>query len=115
MDCNFYVYALINPKDNNIFYIGKGCKNRMNDHFLDCYKVNQNKIKKIKEIKAKGYKPYSIKIADKLPEVMAFKIEAYLINTISNLTNLKTPKNNGKIHLNYRLEKPNRYEKAKII
>ena len=28
----YYVYHLIDPRDNSVFYIGKGTGNRINDH-----------------------------------------------------------------------------------
>lgn len=35
----FYVYAYIDPRDNTVFYIGKGVGTRATDHLL--IKVNQ--------------------------------------------------------------------------
>jgi hypothetical protein len=110
MDCNYYVYALINPIDNTAFYIGKGKGDRMYQHLKESEQTNENKLNKIKEIRESGYEPLAVKILDNLPEILAFKNEAYLINTIDNLTNVIIPKNYGKIIGDYKLEDPIRYE-----
>jgi len=110
MACNYYVYALINPINNTAFYIGKGKGKRMYQHLLDGETTNDIKLAKIKEIREQGYEPFAVKILDKLPEVLAFKNEAYLINTMNNLTNLIIPKNDGKISIEYKLEEPIRLE-----
>ncbi|MCF6276650.1 MAG: GIY-YIG nuclease family protein [Candidatus Magasanikbacteria bacterium] len=49
----YYVYFLIDPKNNKVFYVGKGKGNRINHHFLgalDDKKNESEKIEKIKEI-----------------------------------------------------------------
>jgi hypothetical protein len=110
MACNYYVYALINPIDNTAFYIGKGKGDRMYQHLLNSEVVNDIKLSKIKEIREQGYEPYPVKIIDNIPEILAYKNEAYLINTIENLTNLQIPKNNGKLLIEYKIEEPIRIE-----
>ena len=32
---NYYVYCLIDPRNNEVFYIGKGCGNAGGYHFLN--------------------------------------------------------------------------------
>ncbi len=39
-----YVYALIDPRDSKIFYVGQGTSNRVFDHFNDADKLNPQKI-----------------------------------------------------------------------
>lgn len=110
MACNYYVYALINPIDNTAFYIGKGKGKRMYQHLLDGETSNDIKLAKIKEIREQGHEPFAIKILDNLPEILAFKNEAYLINTMNNLTNMQIPKNYGKLLVDYKLEEAIRLE-----
>ena len=101
---------LIDPRNNKPFYIGKGVGNRCYHHLRDSETVNEAKQKTIAEIKACGLIPDVVIINDNLPEVLAFNIEAYLINTIPDLTNIQKPKNNGKVIGSFRVEDVIRYE-----
>lgn len=53
---NYYVYELIDPRDNTTFYIGKGSKKRAKSHFLpsSCGE-NPHKDNKIKQLKELGF------------------------------------------------------------
>ena len=46
-----YVYLYIDPRDNTVFYIGKGQNNRVFDHLKD--KNENEKVKRIAEIMEK--------------------------------------------------------------
>ena len=37
---NYYVYALKDPRDNSISYIGKGTHQRVNQHEIEASKLN---------------------------------------------------------------------------
>ena len=41
----YYVYALIDPRDNRIFYIGKGKGNRIFQHAKDALGCNDQSLK----------------------------------------------------------------------
>ena len=82
-DHNYYVYALIDPRDNEIFYIGKGKGDRYKAH----YKTNnkdENKAKKAKtrQIKTSGYEVEVVKLLAYLNEETAFQIEKIIIYNI---------------------------------
>ena len=86
-----YVYALIDPFTDKIFYVGKASgNNRAFDH-LKSSKVESEKKQIIKEIRAKNAEPkieilrYGLET-----EKMAFEIEASIIDTLGleNLTNI---------------------------
>ena len=66
----YYVYALADPRDNKIFYIGKGINNRIFQHEekLD----NSNKSNRIKEILSSGNKIKKLIISYGLSEKEAF-------------------------------------------
>lgn len=77
----FYVYMLLDPRKNNQpFYVGKGCGDRINLHerFKDCNK-NTFKDRTIKAIHKKGLKIKKVKVADNLTELEAYELEESLI------------------------------------
>ena len=82
----YYVYALIDPRVNQIFYIGKGSHNRVFEHeeedINDPYS-NKDKLNKIKAIKKAGYDIGKIIINDNLTEDEAYAAEASLINAFN--------------------------------
>lgn len=41
----YYVYALVDPRDNRIFYIGKGKGNRIFQHAKDALNDNDQSLK----------------------------------------------------------------------
>jgi hypothetical protein len=89
----FYVYVLIDPRNDEIFYVGKGCGNRHAAHLKEWKAgrvVNADKFARIGEIVRSGHKPMSKIVMDGLQERRAFAEEAILIANlgISNLTNL---------------------------
>lgn len=77
----YYVYALADPRDNKIFYIGKGINNRIFQHEekLD----NSNKSNRIKEILSSGNKIKKLIISYGLSEKEAFVAESTLINIMN--------------------------------
>ena len=80
----YYVYALADPRDNKIFYIGKGINNRIFQHEekLD----NSNKSNRIKEILSSGNKIKKLIISYGLSEKEAFVAESTLINIMNYTT-----------------------------
>ncbi|MBI4929699.1 MAG: hypothetical protein HY841_02975 [Bacteroidetes bacterium] len=85
-----YVYALIDPFDKKIFYVGKASSNnRAYDH-LKATNSESKKIKKIKEIRSRNKQPIVEIIRYGLAsEKIALEVEASIIDTvgIENLTN----------------------------
>lgn len=84
----FYVYAYVDPRNGEIFYIGKGKGDRAFYHLDDCGETR--KVVLIREIKAAGSTPQIHILVHGLTEKEALRIEAVCIDTIgfSKLTNL---------------------------
>ena len=80
----FYVYALRDPRNNEIFYVGKGQKNRWFNHIEEAHKkINDPKLKlqRIREIEAAGHEvvPFIIRSGIK-SEAHAYDVEAAVIH-----------------------------------
>lgn len=89
----YYVYLLIDPRNNKIFYVGKGKGNRINQHLLGTLndKTHETeKIKKIREIQNSGLEVKHIVLRHELTEKEAFEVESAVIDVLGkdNLTNL---------------------------
>lgn len=82
-ELTYYVYGLIDPRDNSIFYIGKGKDDRALSHFYDHVlkkEGNTRKTAKIKKLQSLGYKPMIEFFAQNIEdEQLAYKIEESLI------------------------------------
>ena len=82
----YYVYGLIDPRDKQIFYIGKGTENRVFEHERESQENPDSeklKLKTISEIKDKGFEVEKIIINSNLSEEEAFAAEASLINAFN--------------------------------
>ena len=97
----YYVYGLLDPRDNEVFYIGKGKGNRLTAHVKETADATNNapKHQRIRQVETSGYDVRQIYLAKDIEnEGEAFAIESMLIyeakchNIVlglkSNLTNL---------------------------
>lgn len=81
----FYVYALIDPRDEKVFYIGKGTGNRVFSHEYESGKSRNSekqKLLKIQEIENSGFSVKRLIVNWGLTENEAFVAEASLINLL---------------------------------
>lgn len=81
-----YVYGLIDPRTNKLFYIGKGTGNRVFEHeneSLNNPESTKLKLRTIKEIKDAGYEIKKVILNSNLTEDQAFAAEAALINAFN--------------------------------
>ena len=85
----FYVYALIDPRSNQIFYIGKGTGNRVFSHEVESGKSPKSekvKLQRIQEIESAGYDVKRLIVNWGLTEAEAFAAEATLINLMNYIS-----------------------------
>lgn len=95
----YYVYCLVDPRDNKIFYVGKGYGNRVFNHAADSLNENLDSLKlnTIRDICKEGLKVGYYIIRHGLSENEAYIVESALIdvltyekfNTESILTNIQ--------------------------
>ena len=88
----YYVYVLVDPRDDKVFYVGKGKGRRAYAHVMECRRgliKNQNKYFRIQDIIRSGRSVAHFCVADGLPELDAYRLERDLIAGIgrANLTN----------------------------
>lgn len=88
----FYVYALIDPRDEKVFYIGKGTGNRVFSHELESEKMHgseKKKLQKIREIENDGLFVKRLIVNWGLSENEAFVAEATLINLLNRMPSIQ--------------------------
>jgi len=87
----FYVYRLIDPRNGETFYVGKGKGNRVFSHIRAEQKLDgdetDNKLKRIHEIHLAGFEVAHVIHRHGMDEDTAFEVEAALIDAYPGLTN----------------------------
>lgn len=87
-----YVYRLIDPRNGETFYVGKGKGNRVFSHIRLERKLEgddlDNKVKRIREIHAVGLQVGHVIHRHGLDDRTAFEVEAALMDAYPGLTNL---------------------------
>ncbi|MEQ1830605.1 MAG: hypothetical protein ABL921_31930 [Pirellula sp.] len=84
-----YVYRLIDPRNGETFYVGKGKGNRVFAHIraeIDTDDPN-DKLKRIHEIRAAGFDVGHVIHRHGLDDKTAFEVEAALIDAYPGITN----------------------------
>lgn len=81
----YYVYALVDPRDNKIFYIGKGVGDRVFQHCACAIDSDEHSLKldTIRQILAEGLDVKHYIVRHKLTEEMAFIVESTLIDLLT--------------------------------
>jgi hypothetical protein len=89
-----YVYRLIDPRNGETFYVGKGTKNRVFDHALDTLKFKSEeedelslKRGRIKEILNANLQVLYVIHRHDIPDESIFEVEAAVIDAFPGLTN----------------------------
>lgn len=86
-DLEFYVYALIDPRNNQYFYIGKGKEKRYTSHF-EKRKNTDNSLKddRIREIEIQGNKVQIQLLFTNLDEQTAYDLEKIIIYKLGRIS-----------------------------
>ncbi|AQT44812.1 hypothetical protein BBC0244_011050 [Bartonella apihabitans] len=92
---SYYVYRLIDPRNNETFYVGKGIGNRVFQHIAghaahDGTTLMSMKIERIDDIKKSGNQVLHIIHRHGLNEKEAFEVEAALIDAFKAIGKLDT-------------------------
>lgn len=103
----YYVYRLIDPRDGQTFYVGKGKDNRIFSHIYDEQvsqesDISSDKIQRIRDIKASGLDVLHVIHRHALDEQTAFEVEGALIDAylgLSNIQNGSGNSENGVMHV----------------
>jgi hypothetical protein len=98
---DFYVYVLIDPRDGSVFYVGKGCGDRMHHHLREFRAgrvLNGDKFARIGEIVAGGLEPIADVAWAHLSEDEAIRLERKTIAEygLDRLTNIAPGQLTGK-------------------
>lgn len=82
---NYYVYALVNPRDKRIFYIGKGSGDRVFRHAEDSLNENDDSLKlsTIRDIHSSGFEVEYYIIRHNLSEEEAYLVESTIIDLLT--------------------------------
>lgn len=88
----YYVYVLVDPRDDLIFYVGKGTGQRLLAHGYEALLQadpgpRSGKVARIREVRNAGYEPRIDVVRHGLTEQEALLIEASLIDCVGKLTN----------------------------
>ena len=80
-----YVYCLVDPRDNRIFYIGEGCGNRVFNHAFDALNENLQSLKLdlIRDIISQGMEVKYYIIRHGMTRDVALLVESVLIDLLT--------------------------------
>jgi hypothetical protein len=96
----YYVYRLIDPRNGETFYVGKGKNDRVLQHLKNVLSENENDVLTLKEdriqsILNSGMEPLHIIHRHGLDKATAFEVEGALIDAYPGLTNDQGGHNNA--------------------
>lgn len=87
-----YVYRLIDPRNGETFYVGKGNGNRVFAHIRAESSIEgdeiDNKLRRIREIRLAGFEVGHVIHRHGMDEATALEVEAALIDAYPGLTNI---------------------------
>ncbi|MCC6238501.1 MAG: hypothetical protein IT299_13145 [Dehalococcoidia bacterium] len=89
----YYVYRLIDPRNGETFYVGKGRDNRVFAHVNDELRTDDEdaataKLRRIRQVRLAGFEVGHVIHRHGLDEAAAFEVEAALIDAYPAATNI---------------------------
>lgn len=94
-----YVYRLIDPRNGETFYVGRGVGNRLFSHIRDELgnesDVEDDKLRRIRDIRLSGFEVAHVVHRHGLDAATAKEVEAALIDAYPGLTNVLTGEYSG--------------------
>lgn len=92
-EIKYYVYRLIDPRNGETFYVGKGKGNRVFNHMKDALAADESdevsdKLQTIREIHNAGLNVIHVIHRHGMDEQMSFEVEASLIDAYPGVTNI---------------------------
>jgi len=120
---HYYAYALIDPRNNKPFYIGKGQRYRYNCHFREARNTTKNskKLQKIRKIESLGLKVIVKKLIENVSDDVAKEVEMFVIEEcLSFGIDLCNQTKGGEGSIGYKhskesLEKISKSQKGKVV
>lgn len=96
---NNYVYRLIDPRNGETFYIGRGVGNRLYSHIRDELGKESDevgdKLRRIREIRLAGFEVAHVVHRHGMEPPVAKEVEAALIDAYPGLTNIMGGEDSG--------------------
>ncbi|NKF50431.1 hypothetical protein G3R49_07560 [Shewanella sp. WXL01] len=110
----YYVYRLIDPRNGETFYIGKGKANRVFAHAQGDIESDElsEKMSRIRAIKLAGFDVAHVIHRHGLDEKTAFEVEAALIDAYPGITNIMDGHGNNEFGAMHAVEIINKYSAA---
>jgi hypothetical protein len=116
---NYYVYRLIDPRNGETFYVGKGQNNRIFAHVRGEIDFSEDalteKLQRIRQIRLSGFDVAHVIHRHGLTEDQAFEVEAALIDAYPQTTNQvggRASDDRGLMHAKQIIEK---YEASEAV